>query len=67
MPRTLYEKLWDAHVVTEADGKALLYIDRHLLHEVSTPQSFEAMREDGLDVRLPETQLAVADHSVPYG
>ena len=65
MARTLYEKLWDAHVVTEADGKALLYIDRHLLHEVSTPQSFEALREDGLAVRRPETQLAVADHSVP--
>ena len=65
MARTLYEKLWDAHVVTEADGKALLYLDRHLLHEVSTPQSFEALREDGLAVRRPETQLAVADHSVP--
>ncbi|MFT3966032.1 MAG: 3-isopropylmalate dehydratase large subunit [Sphingobium sp.] len=65
MPRTLYEKLWEGHVVAEADGKALLYIDRHLLHEVSTPQSFEALREDGLTVRRPETQLAVADHSVP--
>ena len=66
MPRTLYEKLWDAHVVTQAaDDKALLYIDRHLLHEVSTPQSFAALREDGLTVRRPETQLAVADHSVP--
>lgn len=65
MARTLYDKLWDAHVVAEADGKALLYIDRHLLHEVSTPQSFEALREDGLSVRRPETQLAVADHSVP--
>ncbi|KQM22189.1 3-isopropylmalate dehydratase large subunit [Novosphingobium sp. Leaf2] len=65
MVRTLYEKLWDAHVVTQAGDKALLYIDRHLLHEVSTPQSFEALREDGLTVRRPETQLAVADHSVP--
>ncbi|HEX7855710.1 MAG TPA: 3-isopropylmalate dehydratase large subunit [Sphingobium sp.] len=65
MPRTLYEKLWDAHVVAERDGKALLYIDRHLLHEVSTPQSFEALREDGLTVRRPTAQLAVADHSVP--
>ncbi|TVV76559.1 3-isopropylmalate dehydratase large subunit [Sphingomonas solaris] len=65
MARTLYGKLWDTHVVAEADGKALLYIDRHLLHEVSTPQSFEALREDGLTVRRPETQLAVADHSVP--
>jgi 3-isopropylmalate/(R)-2-methylmalate dehydratase large subunit len=65
MTGTLYEKLWNAHVVTEAGGKALLYIDRHLLHEVSTPQPFEAMREDRLAVRRPETQLAVADHSVP--
>ena len=65
MPRTLYEKLWDAHVVAEAGDKALLYIDRHLLHEVSTPQSFQALREDGLQVRRPDTQLAVADHSVP--
>ncbi len=71
MPSTLYEKLWDAHVVTQAesnggsDDKALLYIDRHLLHEVSTPQSFEALREDNLPVRRPQAQLAVADHSVP--
>jgi 3-isopropylmalate/(R)-2-methylmalate dehydratase large subunit len=66
MPHTLYEKLWNAHVVVEdGDSKALLYIDRHLLHEVSTPQSFEALREDGLTIRRPETQLAVADHSVP--
>lgn len=65
MTGTLYEKLWDAHVVAEANGKALLYIDRHLLHEVSTPQSFEALREDALAVRRPGTQLAVADHSVP--
>jgi len=64
-PRTLYDKLWDAHIVATDGGKALLYIDRHLLHEVSTPQSFEALREDGLSVRRPETQLAVADHSVP--
>ena len=65
MACTLYEKLWHAHVVAEAGDKALLYIDRHLLHEVSTPQSFEALREDGLHVRRRETQLAVADHSVP--
>ncbi|MET0240001.1 MAG: 3-isopropylmalate dehydratase large subunit [Sphingobium sp.] len=66
MALTLYEKLWDAHVVVQdGDGKALLYVDRHLLHEVSTPQSFEALREDGLTVRRPEAQLAVADHSVP--
>ncbi|MET0245529.1 MAG: 3-isopropylmalate dehydratase large subunit [Sphingomonas sp.] len=63
---TLYDKLWHAHVVVDApDGQTLLYIDRHLLHEVSTPQSFEMLREDGLRVHRPETQLAVADHSVP--
>lgn len=66
MSKTLYAKLWDAHVVAgDPDGKALLYVDRHLLHEVSTPQSFAALREDGLSVRRPETQLAVADHSIP--
>jgi 3-isopropylmalate/(R)-2-methylmalate dehydratase large subunit len=65
-PRTLYDKLWDAHVVaTAADGQTLLYIDRHLLHEVSTPQSFVALREAGLPVRRPSAQLAVADHAVP--
>ncbi len=66
MSKTLYDKLWDAHAIAEdGSGKTLLYIDRHLLHEVSTPQSFEGLREDGLQVRRPETQLAVADHSVP--
>lgn len=66
MPRTLYDKLWDAHVVlNDANGRSLLYVDRHLLHEVSTPQSFEMLRQEGLAVRRPDTQLAVADHSVP--
>ena len=66
MPKTLYEKLWEAHIVSEtASGGTLLYIDRHYLHEVSTPQSFEALREDGLKVRRPLTNIAVADHSVP--
>ncbi|MGF7150416.1 3-isopropylmalate/(R)-2-methylmalate dehydratase large subunit [Sphingomonas zeicaulis] len=64
--RTLYDKLWEAHVVVEGgDGQTLLYIDRHLLHEVSTPQSFEMLRDDGLPVHRTTTQLAVADHSVP--
>ena len=66
MLQTLYDKLWTAHVIAEGeDGKALLYVDRHLLHEVSTPQSFEALREDGLSVRRPAAHLAVADHAVP--
>ncbi|WP_260928488.1 3-isopropylmalate dehydratase large subunit [Novosphingobium sp. 9] len=65
-PRTLYDRLWDAHVVASApDGQDLLYLDRHLLHEVSTPQSFELLRENGLAVRRPATQLAVPDHAVP--
>jgi len=64
--RTLYEKLWASHVVAEtADGQTLLYVDRHLLHEVSTPQSFAALRAAHLRVRRPDTQLAVADHAVP--
>ncbi len=64
--RTLYDKLWDAHVVAgQGEARALLYVDRHLLHEVSTPQSFEALREAGIGVHRPATQLAVADHAVP--
>lgn len=65
-PRTLYAKLWDAHVVSALpDGEALLYIDRHLVHEVSSPQAFAALREAGRVLRRPETHLAVADHAVP--
>lgn len=64
--RTLYQKLWDSHVVAELPGgEALLYIDRQLLHEVSSPQAFVAMREAGRRLRRPETHLAVADHAVP--
>ena len=66
MPRTLYDKLWDSHIVADlGDGQALLYIDRHLLHEVSSPQAFVALREAGRKLRRPETHLAVADHAVP--
>lgn len=65
-PRTLYEKLWDAHVVADlGDNEALLYIDRHIVHEVSSPQSFVAMRQKGRTLRRPETHLAVADHAIP--
>jgi 3-isopropylmalate/(R)-2-methylmalate dehydratase large subunit len=64
--RTLYEKLWDSHVVRDyEDGSALLYVDRHLLHEVSTPQSFVALRAKGVAARRASTNLAVADHAVP--
>ncbi len=65
-PRTLYDKLWDEHVVRErADGSTLLYIDRHILQEVSTPQSFRRLESKGLRPRRPSTHLAVPDHSVP--
>ena len=66
MQRTLYDKLWDEHVVrTEDDGTALLYIDRHLVHEVTSPQAFEGLRMTGRGVRRPKATLAVADHNVP--
>jgi 3-isopropylmalate/(R)-2-methylmalate dehydratase large subunit len=64
--RTLYEKIWDAHVVeTRDDGTALLYIDRHLVHEVTSPQAFEALRVAGRKVRRPDLTLAVPDHNLP--
>ena len=65
-PRTLYEKIWDAHVVeTRDDGTALIYIDRHLVHEVTSPQAFEALRVSGRKVRRPDLTLAVPDHNLP--
>ena len=65
-PRTLYEKIWDAHLVHEAeDGTCLIYIDRHLVHEVTSPQAFEGLRMAGRKVRAPEKTLAVVDHNVP--
>ena len=65
-PRTLYEKIWDAHVVERRDdGTCLIYIDRHLVHEVTSPQAFEALRLAGRKVRRPDLTLAVPDHNVP--
>jgi len=65
-PRTLYEKIWDAHVVeTREDGTSLIYIDRHLVHEVTSPQAFEALRVSGRKVRRPDLTLAVPDHNLP--
>ncbi|MCR2833109.1 3-isopropylmalate dehydratase large subunit [Parerythrobacter lacustris] len=65
-PRTLYEKIWDAHVVeTRDDGTSILFIDRHLVHEVTSPQAFEALRLAGRKVRRPELTLAVPDHNLP--
>ena len=65
-PKTLYDKIWDAHLVHEADdGTCLLYIDRHLVHEVTSPQAFEGLRMAGRSVRAPEKTIAVPDHNVP--
>jgi 3-isopropylmalate/(R)-2-methylmalate dehydratase large subunit len=64
--RTLYDKIWDDHVVDQqADGTCLLYIDRHLVHEVTSPQAFEGLRLTGRTVRQPNKTLAVVDHNVP--
>jgi 3-isopropylmalate/(R)-2-methylmalate dehydratase large subunit len=66
MAKTLYDKIWDAHLVAEPAGESpILYIDRHLVHEVTSPQAFEGLRGSGRKVRRPELALAVADHNVP--
>lgn len=66
MPKTLFEKVWDAHVVAQEPGApAILYIDLHLVHEVTSPQAFEGLRRRGLQVRRPDRVLATIDHSVP--
>src|SRR5580765_1183426 len=65
-PRTLYDKIWDDHMVDQQpDGTCLLYIDRHLVHEVTSPQAFEGLRTSGRKVRAPEKTLAVVDHNIP--
>ena len=67
-PRTLFDRVWDAHVVRElADGVALLYVDLHLVHEVTSPQAFAGLRRAGRSVRRPERTLATVDHNVPTG
>ncbi|MCB1448993.1 MAG: 3-isopropylmalate dehydratase large subunit [Nitratireductor sp.] len=66
MAKTLYDKIWDDHLVaTSEDGTSILYIDRHLVHEVTSPQAFEGLRMTGRKVRAPEKTLAVVDHNVP--
>jgi 3-isopropylmalate/(R)-2-methylmalate dehydratase large subunit len=66
MPRTIIEKLWDSHVVQEQAGApTLLFIDLHLVHEVTSPQAFDGLRERGLKVRRPDLTIATADHSIP--
>ncbi len=65
-PRTLFDKVWDSHVVRRLpDGTCILYIDRHLVHEVTSPQAFEGLRMAGRKVRRPDATIAVADHNIP--
>jgi len=65
-PRTLFDKVWDSHVVERLpDGTCILYIDRHLVHEVTSPQAFEGLRATGRRVRRPDCTIAVADHNIP--
>jgi 3-isopropylmalate/(R)-2-methylmalate dehydratase large subunit len=66
MAKTLYDKIWEAHLVAGSDaGECVIYIDRHLVHEVTSPQAFEGLRVAGRKVRRPDATLAVADHNVP--
>jgi 3-isopropylmalate/(R)-2-methylmalate dehydratase large subunit len=65
-PQTLFDKIWQSHLVDrQEDGTCLIYVDRHLTHEVTSPQAFEGLRTEGRSVRRPELTLAVADHNVP--
>src|ERR671927_655475 len=65
-PRTLFDKIWDSHVIAPAgEGTYLLYIDLHLCHEVTTPQAFEGLKLAGRKVRRPDATFAVADHNIP--
>ena len=63
--KTLFEKIWDAHLVHEQDGNSIIYIDRHLVHEVTSPQAFEGLRMAGRKVRVPQATFAVPDHNIP--
>ena len=66
MKKTLFDKIWESHLVEErSDDSALIYIDRHLIHEVTSPQAFEGLRTMKRKVRRPDLTLAVADHNVP--
>ena len=66
-PRTLFDKIWDSHLIDRAaaTAPACIYIDRHLVHEVTSPQAFEGLRLAGRKVRRPDATIAVADHNVP--
>ena len=66
MPKTIYDKIWNEHLVhQQSDGTSLLFVDRHLIHEVTSPQAFEGLRNSNRKVRQPKLTLAVADHNVP--
>ena len=66
MPKTLFQKIWDSHVVAQQpDSPAVLYVDLHLVHEVTSPQAFTGLRQRGLKVRRPEKTVATIDHSIP--
>src|SRR5690242_21721771 len=66
MSRTLFEKVWDEHLVTDPSGQApLLYVDLHLVHEVTSPQAFDGLRSAGRKLRVPERTIATVDHNIP--
>src|SRR6476659_10268112 len=65
MPETLFQTVWQRHVVTATDDATLLYVDRHLVHEVTSPQAFEGLRLAGRTVRRPDLTFATVDHNVP--
>src|SRR5574338_1123870 len=65
MSKTLFEKIWDSHIVVEEDGRSLLYVDRHLVHEVTSPQAFDGLRLNSRKVRRPDLTFATMDHNVP--
>lgn len=64
-PRTLYDKVYDDHLVYSEEGQSLIYIDRHLVHEVTSPQAFEGLRNAKRAVRRPDCTLATVDHNIP--
>jgi 3-isopropylmalate/(R)-2-methylmalate dehydratase large subunit len=65
MSKTLFEKIWDSHIVVDEDGRSLLYVDRHLVHEVTSPQAFDGLRLNSRKVRRPDLTFATMDHNVP--
>ena len=64
-PKTLYDKIWDEHLISDENGTSLIYIDRHLVHEVTSPQAFEGLKLSGRKVRCPDKTVAVPDHNIP--